>query len=424
MRTLAVLPVKSFGRAKQRLGEAVGAEQRRALAQAMAADVLEALGRVDGLDGVIVVSAEALGDDVETARPRERRFAAAGRRVELVHDPEEAGQSAAARRGVRAALERGAERVLLVPGDCPALDPDEVTELLAELRAGVVIVPDRHGAGTNALLIAPPAALAAGLRAGLVRPPRGARPRRRRARADRRACPRSSSTSTPRATSPPCAPRWPRAPAARRAPARCSTGSPPRTRPRPWRLALDPLPGLPEVRPGDDLAALLAGARLEPPLGAGDVLAVAHKVVSKAEGRVRALADVEPGERARALAAEHGKDARHVQAVLDETTELLRADHGRLICRTRHGFVCANAGVDQSNAGAPDTRDPAARGPRRLRPRPARAARRRRRRDHRLVGPPLAPGPDRGRDRLRRPRARWPTGAAPATATAARSPPP
>jgi coenzyme F420-0:L-glutamate ligase/coenzyme F420-1:gamma-L-glutamate ligase len=120
-------------------------------------------------------------------------------------------------------------------------------------------------------------------------------------------------------------------------------------------VIVDALPGLPEVRPGDDLAALLADAPLDPPLGSRDVLVIAHKVVSKAEGRLRALADIEPGERARALAAEHGKDARHVQAVLDETTELLRADHGRLICRTRHGFTCANAGVDQSNAGAPGT---------------------------------------------------------------------
>ena len=67
---------------------------------------------------------------------------------------------------------------------------------------------------------------------------------------------------------------------------------------------------------------------------------------------MRALADVEPSDRARALAAEHGKDPRHVQAILDESAELLRADRGRLICRTRHGFVCANAGVDQSNTGA------------------------------------------------------------------------
>jgi coenzyme F420-0:L-glutamate ligase/coenzyme F420-1:gamma-L-glutamate ligase len=107
------------------------------------------------------------------------------------------------------------------------------------------------------------------------------------------------------------------------------------------------------VRPGDDLAALLAtaGARLDPPLGPTDVLVIAHKVVSKAEGRVRALADIAPSPHATELAAEHGKDARHVQAVLDESAELVRADRGRLICRTRHGFVCANAGVDQSNTG-------------------------------------------------------------------------
>jgi coenzyme F420-0:L-glutamate ligase / coenzyme F420-1:gamma-L-glutamate ligase len=121
-------------------------------------------------------------------------------------------------------------------------------------------------------------------------------------------------------------------------------------------LSLAALPGLPEVRPGDDLAALLAAAaaRLDGALGPGDVLAVAHKVVSKAEGRVVALADVVPGARARALAAEHGKDPRHVEVVLAETEELVRADRGRFICRTRHGFVCANAGVDASNAGGPD----------------------------------------------------------------------
>jgi coenzyme F420-0:L-glutamate ligase / coenzyme F420-1:gamma-L-glutamate ligase len=120
-------------------------------------------------------------------------------------------------------------------------------------------------------------------------------------------------------------------------------------------LRLDALPGLPEVRPGDDLGALLedAAARLDGGLEPGDIVAVAHKVVSKAEGRLVDLATVEPGERARALAAEHGKDPRNVQVVLDESEEILRADRGRLICRTRHGFVCANAGVDASNAGAP-----------------------------------------------------------------------
>jgi coenzyme F420-0:L-glutamate ligase/coenzyme F420-1:gamma-L-glutamate ligase len=80
------------------------------------------------------------------------------------------------------------------------------------------------------------------------------------------------------------------------------------------------------------------------------VLVVAHKVVSKAEGRVRRLADVEAGARARELAAEHGKDPRAVQVVLDEATVLLRAERGVLVCETRHGYVCANAGVDASNA--------------------------------------------------------------------------
>jgi coenzyme F420-0:L-glutamate ligase / coenzyme F420-1:gamma-L-glutamate ligase len=113
------------------------------------------------------------------------------------------------------------------------------------------------------------------------------------------------------------------------------------------------LPGLPEVRPGDDLAALLAAAR-GGPFRAGEVLVVAQKVVSKAEGAVRALGGVTPTARARALAEEQGKDPRLVQVVLDESVEVLRAERGVIITRTRHGFVCANAGVDRSNAGGAD----------------------------------------------------------------------
>jgi coenzyme F420-0:L-glutamate ligase/coenzyme F420-1:gamma-L-glutamate ligase len=118
-------------------------------------------------------------------------------------------------------------------------------------------------------------------------------------------------------------------------------------------ISLEPLGQLPEVRAGDDLAALLAAAA-PADLADGDVLAIASKVVSKAEGRVVELAAVEPGERARELAAAHDKDARLVQLVLDESRELLRAERGVLICVTRHGFVCANAGVDASNAARPD----------------------------------------------------------------------
>jgi 2-phospho-L-lactate/phosphoenolpyruvate guanylyltransferase len=180
MRTVAILPVKTFGRAKQRLGQAF--PDRPALAAAMVADVLEALAAVPSLDGVIVVTAEPVAARI-----------AADMGAQVVHDPAESGQSDAAARGVAAALagagqpmgggpsEAGdpgaavaggadvpgrrvvvgapAERVLLVPGDCPALDPDEVEALLAR-TAPVVIVPDRHGTGTNALVLAPPDVMA------------------------------------------------------------------------------------------------------------------------------------------------------------------------------------------------------------------------------------------------------------------------
>jgi coenzyme F420-0:L-glutamate ligase/coenzyme F420-1:gamma-L-glutamate ligase len=117
-------------------------------------------------------------------------------------------------------------------------------------------------------------------------------------------------------------------------------------------LELSAVPGLPEVRPGDDLAALLSAAAEFAPT---DIVAIAHKVVSKAEGRIVRLADVTPGARARELARVHDKDPRQVEVILSESVEVVRADAGRLICRTRHGFVCANAGVDASNATDPDT---------------------------------------------------------------------
>ena len=119
-------------------------------------------------------------------------------------------------------------------------------------------------------------------------------------------------------------------------------------------LTATPLDGLPEVKRGDDLAAMIANA-LTGDLRTTDVVIVAHKIVSKAEGQVRALKDIGVGQRARELAGQLGKDPRHVQAVLDEAREVRRAERGVLICVTRHGFVCANAGVDASNAPEGDT---------------------------------------------------------------------
>lgn len=119
-------------------------------------------------------------------------------------------------------------------------------------------------------------------------------------------------------------------------------------------LSARALPGLPEVQAGDDLAALIVTA-LEPApslraLEDGQIVAVAHKVVSKAEGSTVALADVRPGSRARKLATLQNKDPRAIQVVLDQSAEIVRAERDVLICRTHHGFVCANAGVDTSNA--------------------------------------------------------------------------
>jgi coenzyme F420-0:L-glutamate ligase / coenzyme F420-1:gamma-L-glutamate ligase len=106
------------------------------------------------------------------------------------------------------------------------------------------------------------------------------------------------------------------------------------------------------VQAGDDLPALIAEAA--PDLRDGDVVVIAQKVVSKAEGRVRALASVDPGTQAIAFADDFGKDPRLVQVVLDESASVLRAERGVLICETQHGFVCANAGVDVSNAPGDD----------------------------------------------------------------------
>jgi coenzyme F420-0:L-glutamate ligase / coenzyme F420-1:gamma-L-glutamate ligase len=122
-------------------------------------------------------------------------------------------------------------------------------------------------------------------------------------------------------------------------------------------LRITALEGIPEVSPGDDLATLIAAAARAQTLNitSNDVVVIAHKVVSKSEGRIRHLSDVEPLPEATELANTLGKDPRLVQTVLDESREILRAANGALITVTHHGFVCANAGVDASNVPGDDT---------------------------------------------------------------------
>ena len=148
MRAVAVLPVKRFADAKQRLSTGLAPGTRRALAEAMLTDVLVALRRTEGIDEVVVVTAEPVAEAL-----------ALGYGARVVSDTREAGQSPAAQLGLDAV--EGADVVLLVPGDCPALDPVQLGALLTSVEPApsVVLVPDRHGTGTNGLLLHPPEAI-------------------------------------------------------------------------------------------------------------------------------------------------------------------------------------------------------------------------------------------------------------------------
>jgi len=117
------------------------------------------------------------------------------------------------------------------------------------------------------------------------------------------------------------------------------------------RIELLALTGIPRIAPGDDLARLVWEAAQKDGIALADgVLVICQKVVSKAEGRLIELAGVVPSAEAQRLAAEDGKDPRHIEVVLRESARVVKRGHRVLICETRHGFVCANAGVDQSNA--------------------------------------------------------------------------
>lgn len=146
-RTYAILPVKRFAAAKARLGDDLSAGTRRALAESMVTDVLMALRRTKAIDEVLIVTSEPAAEAIGH-----------GYGATVIADDAEQGQSAAALIGIAHALEQGATRVLLVPGDCPALDPGQLAELLDRPALGrsVTLVPDRHGSGTNALVLVPP----------------------------------------------------------------------------------------------------------------------------------------------------------------------------------------------------------------------------------------------------------------------------
>jgi 2-phospho-L-lactate guanylyltransferase len=147
--TLAILPIKTLDDAKTRLAEELDRRPRRALVEAMFSDVLVALRRSTLVDQVLVISRDHNAQRI------------AGGYGAIVADDEDTGHNDAASRGIERALELGADRVILVPGDCPLLDPGQLDALLSRevTPPSVLIVPDRHGSGTNALVLDPPDAM-------------------------------------------------------------------------------------------------------------------------------------------------------------------------------------------------------------------------------------------------------------------------
>ncbi len=151
MRATAVLPVKRFAAAKRRLATGIDDERRRALVRAMLEDVLGAIGQARAVERTVLVSGDPIAQEIA---------AGAVATVDVVPDPADEGHVVAALAGIARAEMDGARCVVLLPGDCPLLDPRELDRLLTGVPGQyVAIVPDRHGTGTNALVLSPPDAI-------------------------------------------------------------------------------------------------------------------------------------------------------------------------------------------------------------------------------------------------------------------------
>lgn len=149
MNTVAVITAKRFNAAKQRMSGAVPEERRLALVEAMLGDVLEAVSRARQIKFTVVITGEPAATDL-----------ALGCGAEVIHDPDDAGHIGAAKLGIERAKELRADTVILLPGDCPLLESREVDSLVTGLPDPfVAVVPDRHGTGTNSLVLRPPQAI-------------------------------------------------------------------------------------------------------------------------------------------------------------------------------------------------------------------------------------------------------------------------
>ena len=332
MTLFAVVPVKDLVGTKSRLKPVLTPPGRAGLTVYMMKNVLAAL-REAGVEHACVVSPDWL----------------------VLQMAEEAGATPLLQksRGLNPALEEarkwavdeGASALLVLPADLPLLcapDVEAVLEAAAEAEGSLVVIsPDAAGTGTNALLLRPPDALP------FLFGPNSFEAHLNAAREQEipaQVCERTRLAFDIDTADDLAQFHERAAEDARAGDHEPSEG-----------LRVLPLDGIPEVRPGDDLVDLIAQAAGDDMLGAGDVVVVTHKIVSKAEGRLVDLNTVEPSPLVKSFAERYDKDPRQIEVVLRESRRIVRMDRGIIISETHHGFVCANAGVDVSNVPGSDT---------------------------------------------------------------------
>lgn len=321
--TMAVaILMKDPAKAKTRLRKTLDSDTRESLALAMFENTLNYFARSHPSLPIAVISPSP-------------RIAAIARShgAEPVEDEAEGGINQAASGAAYWALTTGAPSLLIIHADIPTLADQEIAAVMKAGSANNVVIAESTDGGTNALLVSPPDALP--FRFG----PKSAAAHEEAARAAGLTALRLKLPFLSRDLDTPDDLRFHQA--------NSMAG-----------LHAFAVPGIPEIQGGDDLGDVIADAfaRVGITLEARDVIAVAQKIVSKSEFRMRRLSDFTPSARATEIAHAIGKDPRKVEAILSESVKVLRLRHrspdGLLITRHRNGWICANAGIDESNLGA------------------------------------------------------------------------
>jgi coenzyme F420-0:L-glutamate ligase/coenzyme F420-1:gamma-L-glutamate ligase len=308
----------------------------------------DVLGAVMSGVGEVVTSVYVATSDAD-AMALARRYGAA-----ILPEEEQRSESQSVDAASRICMTQGVEALLTIPADIPALRPEDIRDILQEasMDRPVLLVPSRDGKGTNAIWRCPPQAI----------PSRFGFDSFRKHQAEAKARGLAwASLELPRVALDIDEPEDLAAflelpgPTKTRALLESLGMEEPEVRAQEAGVILTGLPGIPEVSDGDDLARLVVeAAGRRDGLRSGDVLVVAQKVVSKAEGRVVSLGAVIPSGLAREFAERWTKDPRLVEVVLRESRRIVRMDRGMIIAETTHGFICANAGVDMSNVPGTD----------------------------------------------------------------------